>query len=94
MVVIVVNLVVLYHSIIHSIKLQIKRRIAKKRYEEEKKRRDEMAAKGSIFDFNPDKDELERRINAVNLKAKQTSYLDVLRSPGRGKILANMAPNI
>jgi len=42
-----------------------------------------MAAKGSVFDFVPDKDDLERRIVAVHVKAKETSYLNALRNPGK-----------
>ena len=63
--------------------MQIKRYIAKKRWEKEKKLKEERLAKSSVFDFVPDKDDLERRIVQVHLKAKETSYLDALRNPNK-----------
>ena len=38
--------------------------------------------------FNPDMDELERKIRFVHAKAKQTNYLEQMVQGGRSKVLA------
>lgn len=44
------------------------------------------------FKFNPDKNDLREKIVQVEVKAKQTSYLNSIMT-GKSKILSNAAPD-
>ena len=87
-----VNFVIMVAGMAHSIVLHIKRHQAKKLAKKRMLQRqiEELAARLQ----NPNMNDLERKIVAVEVKAKQTSYLTSLRNGGMPKIHANAKPDL
>ena len=87
-----VNFVIMVAGMAHSIVLHIKRHQAKKLAKNRMLQRqiEELAARLQ----NPNMNDLEKKIVAVEVKAKQTSYLMSLRNGGMPKIHANASPDL
>lgn len=93
-IILLINLCVIFSGILYKLKLLIKRYQNRKRAEKLMQMRRlrgisllEQSSKAGASD-------LERKIIAVEVKAKQTSYLMNLKSNGKFKIHANAASNL